>query len=62
MQITLIPGGYRIEGDGFRIIQPFDPSKPFIDGAGQPFDSEAEALAHAKAVVAAQVQADQPAA
>lgn len=61
MNITLIPGGYRIEGDGFRVIQAFDPSKPFIDGAGQPFDSDAEALVHAQAVVDAQAQAAQPA-
>lgn len=60
MQITLIPGGYRIDGDGFRVLQAFDPSKPFIDGAGQPFDSDEAALAHAQAVVDA--QSDQPAA
>ena len=54
MQITIIPGGYRIEAENFRVIQEFDPSKPFIDGVGQPFDSEAAALAHAEAIVAEQ--------
>lgn len=54
MKITLITGGYRIEGDGFRIIQDFDPAKPFIDGKGQPFDSAAAAQAHAESVVAEQ--------
>lgn len=54
MQIILIDGGYQIEGDSFRIIQDFDPAKPFIDGKGQPFDSEAAAQAHAESVVAEQ--------
>lgn len=54
MNITLIPGGYRIDGDGFCIIQNFDPAKPFIDGAVQAFDSDAAAQAHAEAVVAEQ--------
>lgn len=54
MQITLTNGGYRIDGDNFLVLQEFDPSKPFIDGKGQPFDSEAAALAHAESVVAAQ--------
>lgn len=54
MNITIIPGGYRIDGEGFCVIQDFDPAKPFIDGAGQAFDSESAAQAHAEAVVAAQ--------
>lgn len=54
MKITLIIGGYRIDGDGICVIQDFDPAKPFIDGKGQPFDSEAAAQAHAEAVVAEQ--------
>ncbi len=59
MNITLIPGGYRIDAEGFCVIQAFDPAKPFIDGVGQPFDSDAAAQAHADALVAEQAGAPQ---
>lgn len=52
MKVTLIQGGYRIDGDSVCVIQDFDPEKPFINGVGQPFDSEADAKAHAESVVA----------
>ncbi len=49
----LIPGGYVIYLDGQTYIyQDFDPQKPFIDGNGQPFDSEDAARADAERVIA----------
>lgn len=44
---TLTPGGYLVSNDG----QPFyvntcNPQLAYIDGIGQPFATEAEALAH----------------
>lgn len=54
----LIQGGYRIFADGQLLIdQPFDPAKPFIDGAGQPFDDDAAATAHAEAMIASMTPA-----
>lgn len=60
MQITLIPGGYRIDGECVCVIQDFDPAKPFIDGKGQPFDSEDAAQAHAESIKA-ELETTQPA-
>lgn len=54
----LTPGGYRIFADGQLLIdQPFDPAKPFVDGAGQPFDDEAAATAHAESMIASMTPA-----
>ena len=52
--ITLVPGGYFIldADDKILVDQSFDPFKPFIEGRGQPFDTDEIALAHAQAVLA----------
>lgn len=54
MNTTLINGGYRIDGENFKIVQDFDPAKPFLGGVPQPFDSADAAAAHAAAVIAEQ--------
>lgn len=44
---TLQPGGYIILADGQPYVdQPFNPGLPFIKGQGQPFATEADALAN----------------
>lgn len=49
----LVPGGYIVRADGLPwVVQDFDPQKPFVNGAGQPFDSDAAAQAHAEALIA----------
>lgn len=58
----LIPGGYQVYMNGVLYFdQPFDPEKPFINGEGQPFDSEEAARAHAEALIEALVASEQEA-